>query len=118
MAVGADTGGPALSHSLPMSSVLFRTLHARFDASALRGLFTPRKPRRARNPVLRVLLGLVGVAVLAVLLVVGLFVGAAMVSFGLLRAALRGRRTGPEQRGDVLDAEYRVVTKPGQPALR
>src|SRR5690606_15707430 len=115
MAVGADTGGPALSHSLPMSSVLFRTLHARFDASALRGLFTPRKPR---CPVRRVLLGLVGVAVLAVLLVGGLFVGAAMVSFGLLRAALRGRRTGPEQRGDVLDAEYRVVTKPGQPALR
>lgn len=97
-----------------MSSVLFRTLHARFDASALRGLLTPRKPR---NPVVRVLLGLVGVAILAVLLVVGLFVGAVMVSFGLLRAALRGRRPGPARQGDVLDAEYRVVTKPGQPAL-
>ncbi|WP_202844155.1 hypothetical protein [Luteimonas saliphila] len=98
-----------------MSSVFFRTLHARYDASALRGLFTPRKPR---NPLLRVALGLVGIAILALLLVVGLFVGAAMVSFGLLRAALRGRKPGSVQSADVLDAEYRIVSKPGQPALR
>ena len=52
-----------------MSSVLFRTLHARFDASGLRGLLTPRKPR---NPLLKLALGLVGVAILAVLLVVNL----------------------------------------------
>lgn len=96
-----------------MSSVLFRSLHARFDASGVRGLFTPRKPR---NPLLRVGLGLVGVAVLAVLLVVGLFVGAAMVSFGLLRGALRKRTAAP--RAATLDAEYRVVAKPGQPLLR
>lgn len=96
-----------------MSSVLFRTLHARFDASGLRGLLTPRKPR---NPLLKLALGLVGVAILAVLLVVGLFVGAAMVSFGLLRGALRARK--PAGRAGVLDAEYRIVTKPGQPALR
>lgn len=92
---------------------LLRTLHARFDASPLRGVFTPRKPR---NPVLRVLLGLVGVAILSLLLVVGLVVGAAMVSFGLLRAAFRRRPASA--RGDVLDAEYRVVDKPGQPILR
>jgi hypothetical protein len=96
-----------------MMTVLFRTLHARFDASPLRGAFTPRKPR---NPLVRVLLGLVGVAILSLLLVVGLVVGAAMVSVGLLRAAFR-RRPAPA-RGDVLDAEYRVVTKPGQPVLR
>ncbi|MDH5834592.1 hypothetical protein [Luteimonas kalidii] len=97
-----------------MSSVLFRTLHARFDASALRGLLTPRKPR---NPLLKLALGLVGVAILAVLLVVGLFVGAAMVSFGLMRGALRARKAA-SVRSDVLDAEYRIVTRPGQPALR
>jgi hypothetical protein len=96
-----------------MSSVSFRSLHARFDASGVRGLFTPRKPR---NPLLRVALGLVGVAVLAVLLVVGLFVGAAMVSFGLLRSVLRTRPGKPHT--EVLDAEYRVVSKPGQPILR
>lgn len=98
-----------------MSTVFFRNVHARFDASGLRGLLTPRKPR---NPVLRVALGLVGVAILAALLVVGVFVGAAMVSVGLLRTALRGRRGRAQPRGEVLDAEYRVVTKPGQPALR
>ena len=96
-----------------MTSVFFRTLHARFDASGARGLFTPRKPR---NPLLRVAVGLVGVAVLAVLLVIGLVVGAAMVSVGLLRAALRGRPAAA--RGGSLEAEYRVVSKPGQPILR
>jgi len=99
-----------------MSSVFFRTLHARFDASGLRGLFTPRKPR---NALLRVALGLVGIAILVVLLVVGLFVGAAMVSFGLLRGALRSRgKAAGQQRADALDAEYRVVPKAGQPILR
>lgn len=96
-----------------MSSVFFRSLHARFDASALRGLLTPRKPR---NPLLRVALGLLGVAVLSVLLVVGLFVGAGMLAFGLLRGALRPRAGKPRE--GVLDAEYRVVSKPGQPILR
>lgn len=97
-----------------MASASFRTLHARFDASGLRDLFTPRKPR---NALLRVLLGLVGVAILAVLLVVGLFVGAAMVAFGLLRGALRSRKAAG-RRADTLDAEYRVVPKAGQPLLR
>ncbi len=96
-----------------MSSAFFRSLHARFDASALRGLLTPRKPR---NPLLRVTLGLVGVALLSVLLVVGLFVGAGMLAFGLLRGALRPRAAA--SRPGVLDAEYRVVSKPGQPILR
>ena len=96
-----------------MSSVLFRSLHARFDASGMRGLFTPRKPR---NPLLRVALGLVGVALLCVLLVVGLVVGAGMLAFGLLRGALRPRAAKSRER--TLDAEYRVVSKPGQPGLR
>ena len=38
-----------------MSNPFFRDLHARFDASGVRAMFAPRKPRR---PVLRVLLGL------------------------------------------------------------
>src|SRR5690606_41703932 len=75
-----------------MSSVLFRSLHARFDASGVRGLFTPRKPR---NPLLRVALGLVGVAVVAVLLVVDLCVGAAMGALGRPRGVARNAPTGP-----------------------
>lgn len=98
-----------------MASAFFRTFHARFDASGFRGLFTPRKPR---NAALRVLLGLVGVAVLALLLVVGLFVGAAMIAFGLLRRALRPQAKMRSRDAGVLDGEYRVVNKPGQPALR
>ncbi|MCW5580981.1 MAG: hypothetical protein KIS72_06565 [Luteimonas sp.] len=98
-----------------MASAFFRTLHARYDASAVRGLFTPRKPR---NAALRVLLGLVGVAILAVLLVVGLFVGAAMIAFGLLRRALRPQAKARRRDADVLDGEYRVVSKPGQAVLR
>ncbi|HRN61019.1 MAG TPA: hypothetical protein PK743_02185 [Luteimonas sp.] len=99
-----------------MPSAFFRTAHARFDASGMRGMFTPRKPR---SPLLRVLLGVVGIAILAVLLVVGLFVGAAMISFGLLRSALRPRKADVPKRADVIDAEYRVVpNKPGQPVLR
>ena len=104
-----------MSHPLPMASAFFRTFHARYDAFGLRGLLTPRKPR---NAALRVLLGLVGVAILAVLLVVGLFVGAAMIAFGLLRRALRPQAKVRTQPADVLDGEYRVVNKPGQPALR
>ena len=98
-----------------MAAAFFRTFHARYDASGLRGLFTPCKPR---NAMLRVLLGLVGVAILAALLVFGLFVGAAMIAFGLLRRALRPQAKVRTPAADVLDAEYRVVNKPGQPALR
>lgn len=98
-----------------MPSFSFRNVHARYNASSLRGLFTPRKPR---NALLRVGLGLIGVAILAVLLVVGLVVGAAMVSIGLLRGALRARKPGGARNGNVLDAEYRVVDKPAQPVLR
>lgn len=98
-----------------MTTVFFRNMHARYDASNLRGLFTPRKPR---NPLLRVVLGLLGLVILAALLVVGLFVGTAMVAFGLLRGALRARKAPASRHADTLDAEYRVVAKPGQPVLR
>ena len=47
-----------------------------FQFATLRNLFAPRKPR---NPLLRIALGLLGLAILAVLVVAGLFVGAAMI---------------------------------------
>ena len=46
----------------------------------MRGSFVPRKPR---HRVLRVVLGLIGVALLAVLVMFGLFVGAAMIAAGI-----------------------------------
>ncbi|UNK41757.1 hypothetical protein MNO14_12420 [Luteimonas sp. S4-F44] len=99
-----------------MSNAFFRDLHARFDASGVRAVFAPRKPR---HPALRVLLGLVGVALLAVLLVAGLFVGAAMLLFGLARRLLvRGGDASPAHDDRIVEAEYRVVRNRDQPLLR
>lgn len=97
-----------------MSNAFFRDLHARFDASGVRAMFAPRKPR---HPLLRIALGLLGVAMLAVLLVVGLFVGAAMILFGITRRLLVRRPTArPDAR--IVEAEYRVVRERNQAALR
>lgn len=97
-----------------MSKPFFRDLHARFDASGVRAMFAPRKPR---HPLLRVGLGLVGVAMLAVLLVVGLFVGAAMILFGITRRLLV-RQPAPRRDTRIVDAEYRVVRNRDHAALR
>lgn len=94
---------------------MFRTFHSRFSTAGVSALFAPRKPR---HPLLRLLLGLVGVALLAVLLVVGLVVGAAMLTGGLLWRLLRQRGKPVTTDSRVVDAEYRVVSKPGQPLLR
>lgn len=100
-----------------MSSAFFRDLHARFDASGVRAMFAPRKPR---HPLLRVMLGLVGVALLAVLLVAGLFIGAAMILFGIARRLVlrRGPRAARAVDARVVEAEYRVVRNRDQPILR
>jgi len=88
----------------------------RFDSSYLQGLFAPRKPR---TPLLRVLVGLVGLVLLAMFVFFGLFIGAAMLIAGLgwrllhKRAARRNKAPA-----GVVDAEYRVLRKPGLPAPR
>ncbi len=82
-----------------------------FQFANLRNLFAPRKPR---HPLLRVALGLLAVAILAVLVVAGVFVGAAMILVGLtwkLLAARKGRKASP----NVMDGQYRVVRKPALP---
>lgn len=83
-------------------------LHFRFERPAFTRFGNA--PLR-RNVVLRVLMGLLGLAVLAVLVFVSVFVGAAMIAAGLL-ARLWKRRGQPSRgRGEVVDAEYRVVGK-------
>ncbi|KAF1687345.1 hypothetical protein B1992_05045 [Pseudoxanthomonas broegbernensis] len=90
----------------------FRTF--RFDTAFLGALFSPRKPRA---PLLRVALGLVGVALLALLVFFSVFVGAAMIAAGLAWKLLRGRaRPATGQAGHVMDAEYRVLRKPVLPS--
>jgi hypothetical protein len=87
----------------------FRSAHARFDASQFRTLFAPRKPR---HPLLRIAFGLLGVALLAVLLVVGVVVGGGMLVLGLARRAFMQRGKPRAQAGQVVEAEYRVIDRP------
>jgi len=97
-----------------MSVRFFRSI--RFPGLGLSSrLFAPRKPR---NPLLRGLLGVVGVLLLAVLLVAGVFVGLAMLAGGMLVRLLRQRGKPVAASGRVVDAEYRVVPKAGEPLLR
>jgi len=80
-----------------------------------RTLFAPRKPR---HPLVRVAVGLLGLAILAALVFVGVFVGAAMIIAGLawkLLAQRKNARTAPSQ---VVDGEYRVVRKQALPMSR
>ncbi len=85
-------------------------VHAfRFDQfnARMRNAFSA--PRKPRHRVLRVVLGLVGLALLAVLVMFGVFVGAAMIGAGLLFKLWkqRGKRVARDSR--VLDGEFRVV---------
>lgn len=89
----------------------FSRFRQAFSRQAFSHTFAPRKPR---HRVLRVVLGIVGVALLALLVMFGLFVGAAMIVVGLLYKAWkqRGKTTlpgGRDPRSRVLDGEYRVV---------
>lgn len=84
--------------------------------NSFRTLFAPRKPR---HPLVRVAVGLLGLAVLAALVFVGVFVGAAMIIAGLAWKLLAQRkqsaRSGEQH---VVDAEYRVVRKQALPLSR
>lgn len=84
-----------------------------FDASRLRNAFAPRKPR---HPLVRVALGLLGVALLLVLVFFSVFLGIAMLAAGVLLRLWkqRGKPVARDRRAfdrSVVDAEYRVVGK-------
>ena len=86
-----------------------------FQFNQFRTLFAPRKPR---HPLVRGAVGLLGLAILAALVFVGVFVGAAMIIAGLawkLLAQRKNARTAPSQ---VVDGEYRVVRKQALPMSR
>lgn len=70
--------------------------------------FTPSKPR---HPLLRLLLGLVGVALLAVLVVGGLFVGLGMLLFAAVRRMMRAPSAAPAQVEHVIDGQFSVIDK-------
>lgn len=88
-----------------MTSQTFRFDTHHFQ-SRVRSAFEPRKPR---HRLLRVVFGVVGLALLAVLVAFGVVVGAAMLAAGLAYRLWHGR--GNQDRR-VVEAEYRVVDKP------
>jgi hypothetical protein len=84
------------------------------------GRFAPRRPR---HPIVRLLLGLIGAAVLALLVVFGLFVGVAMLALTAGWKLWRSLSAQPQpQRHSVdtaasatIDGEYAIVVKPREP---
>jgi hypothetical protein len=68
------------------------------------------RPCKPRNPLLRIACGLIGVALLGVLVVLGLFVGLGMLLFAAVRRMLRPRPAAPVPPAHVLEGEYSVVT--------
>jgi hypothetical protein len=85
----------------------------RFDFHQFRAAFAPRKPR---STWLRVLLGLVGIAVLVALVAVSVVVGVAMISAGLLIRLWKKRDKRVTRDARVVDGEYRVVSKHALPS--
>jgi len=73
------------------------------------------RPCKPRNPLLRIGLGLLGVAVLALLVVFGLFIGLGMLLFAAVRRMARRPEEAAPGAG-VIDAEFTVVDK-HQPSL-
>lgn len=80
--------------------------------SHFRAVFSPRKPR---NPLVKIGLGLIGLVVLSLLLVVGLVVGAAMLVAGLVLKLVAPRRSlrnsARAADANVVDAQYTVVSR-------
>ena len=75
------------------------------------------RPCKPRSPLLRVACGLMGLAVLALLLVFGLFIGLGMLLFAAVRRFQRGPRPVAPSVPDALDGEYTVVNKVNTPSL-
>lgn len=66
------------------------------------------RPSRPRNPLLRIGFALLGVALLLVLLVGGVFVGLGMLAVSAVRRLVRSRKAAAAPSA-VIEAEYRVV---------
>jgi len=84
-----------------------------FDTSRMRSAFAPRKPR---NPLLRLTFGIMGLALLCLLIFFSVFVGAAMLAAGLGWKLLSQRGKPVVVRDpNVVEGEFHVVRKPVLP---
>ena len=73
------------------------------------------RPAKPRNPLLKVLLGVVGLALLAVLLVFGLVIGLGMLLFAAARRLMRPTVVPARAEEGVIEGEYTLVRKNGTP---
>jgi hypothetical protein len=71
---------------------------------------------RRRRPLLRVVLGLVGVALLLALVFVSVFVGITMLAAGVVFKLLRQRGKPIARDRQTVDGEFRVVGKTALPS--
>lgn len=71
-------------------------------------------PSKPRNPLLKVLVGLLGLALLLVLVGFGLVIGLGMLLFAGARR-LFGAKRRPPPRADVIEGEYTRVRDPHPP---
>lgn len=86
-----------------------------FQFNNIRHIFQPRKPR---HPLVRVAAGIVGLGILALLVFLSVFVGAAMILAGVAWKLLSKSGTQTPADPTVVEGEYRVVSKPTLPLLR
>ena len=93
-----------------MSAFRFHANAFRFD-SLRNGSAT-----RRRRPLLRVVLGLVGVALLLALVFVSVFVGIAMLAGGVVFKLLRQRGKPVARDRRAVEGEFRVVGKTALPS--
>ncbi|TNJ33750.1 hypothetical protein [Arenimonas terrae] len=68
-------------------------------------------PSKPRSPLLRVLVGLLGLCLLVLLVVFGLVIGLGMLLFAAARRLLRPGRPAPRAQEGVIEGEYTLVDK-------
>jgi hypothetical protein len=92
-----------------MSAHQFRFNSQMFNSRRFHGAFVPRKPR---HPLLRVALGLLGLAVVLTLVFFSVFVGLAMLAIGVLVRLWKVRGKPIAQHRDrIVDGEFHVLGK-------
>lgn len=69
-------------------------------------------PSKPRSPLLRVLVGLLGLCLLVLLVVFGLVIGLGMLLFAAARRLLRPGHPAPRAQEGVIEGEYTLVDKP------
>ncbi|MCM2355814.1 MAG: hypothetical protein NDI68_03920 [Arenimonas sp.] len=72
-------------------------------------------PSKPRHPLVRVLVGLLGLALLLVLVAFGLVIGLGMLLFAAVRRLVNSARTPATPREDVIEGEFTRVRDPAGP---